>query len=62
MPLAVDALTKDSSAEQVRKAISESIAQCTREGGRDPDQCKAMAFSIARKNTSPDIRRGLEPD
>lgn len=61
MPLPVESLTAQSSAEEVRRAISESIAQCIREGGKQ-DQCTAMAFAMARKQTSGNIRRGLEPN
>lgn len=51
MPLAAESLTPDSSPEAVKKAISDSVAQCMREGGREQKQCVAMAFEIARKKT-----------
>jgi uncharacterized protein YgiB involved in biofilm formation len=60
MPLSVESLTKESTADQVQTAIAASIKQCVDEGG-EQKQCQAMAFSIAHKQTSSDIRRGLEP-
>ena len=52
MPLPVEALTPDSDDAAVKAAISESIAQCMREGGRSQEQCTAMAFSMARDHTN----------
>lgn len=65
MPLPVERLRPDSSAEQVRQAISDSIAQCVSEGGRSQEQCVAMAHEIARRRTgngsaNRNIRAGLE--
>jgi len=57
MPLAVENLTRDSSPEAIQEAISASIATCTREGERDPEQCKAIAYSIARKKTGKPLGR-----
>ena len=51
MPLAVDNLTKDASIVTVNKAISKSIGQCMDEGGREQDECIAIAISIAEKKT-----------
>ena len=65
----MDSLTPNSSNEAVKKAISDSIAQCMREGGREQKQCVAIAFSTARKQTGSGsggrqgrrkIRAGLE--
>lgn len=50
MPLAVDNLTSESNAEAIRTAVSESIAQCIREG-KSQKECAGMAFSIARDKT-----------
>lgn len=50
MPLAVDSLTPDSSSENVQRAISESIVQCIREGGKR-EECTAQAHSIAERKT-----------
>jgi len=57
MPLPVESLTRESSAEQIREAISRSIEQCMHEGGREQDQCAAIAYSIARKRTGKPIGR-----
>jgi len=51
MPLPAERLTVDSSMDAIRQAISDSIAQCMREGGRDQKQCAAIAYSIARDKT-----------
>jgi len=51
VPLAVDNLTKKSNIKQVKDAISESVGQCMDEGGREQDQCVAIAYDIAREKT-----------
>lgn len=51
MPLAVDRLSKKSSIQAVRDAISDSIHTCMKEGGREQKQCAAIAYSVARKKT-----------
>ena len=51
MPLAVESLTPDSSDEAIRAAISASIETCMKEGTRKPEQCKAIAYAMARKQT-----------
>ena len=51
MPLAVESLTPDSDQVAIKQAISDSIAQCMQEGGRDQSQCAAIAFEQARKST-----------
>jgi|TARA_R100000306_G_C4304898_1_gene107098 hypothetical protein len=60
MPLPVDNLTKQSSAEEVREAITASVQQCMQEDGKEQQECVAMSIGIARRNVSDDIRRGLE--
>ena len=50
MPTAVDKLTKESSGNQIRAAISECIATEIR-GGREQDQAVAMCYSMARGKT-----------
>lgn len=57
MPLAVDSLTKDSPLTTIRKAISDSIAACIREG-KDQKQCAAIAYSIAREKTGNPLGEG----
>jgi len=50
MPTAVDGLTKSSSPDQIKKAISQCIS--TEIGaGRERDQAVAMCYSTARKKT-----------
>lgn len=48
MPLPVENLTKDSPADSVRRAISESIEKCMKEGGRTQEECAGMVYGIAR--------------
>ena len=68
MPLPAESLTPDSSDEQVKQAISDSIAQCMHEGGRELEQCVAMAYAMMRRATGKGaggggrnrIRAGLE--
>jgi len=57
MPLAAENLTKQSTDEQIARAISQSISQCMKEGGRGQDQCIAMAYSMAERSTGRKIRR-----
>jgi len=57
MPLAVESLTKDSSTQAVREAISQSIAQCVKEG-KDQKQCAAIAYSYARDKTGKELGEG----
>ena len=57
MPLPVENLTRDSSPEAIQEAISASIEQCMHEGGRELDQCQAIAHSIARKKTGKPLAR-----
>jgi len=55
MPTAVDKLTKKSSAEQVKAAISDCIATEVR-GGREQDQAVAMCHDMARKKTGKELK------
>lgn len=57
MPLPAENLTPESNAEAIRQAISDSIAQCMREGGRDQAQCAAMSYEMARKATGKSLGR-----
>lgn len=50
MPTAVDKLTKDSSPDATREAISSCIATEIR-GGRERDQAVAMCYNMAREKT-----------
>ena len=49
-PTAVDKLTKDSSADAIKEAVSSCIATEIR-GGRERDQAVAMCYKMARKKT-----------
>ena len=68
MPLPAEGLTPDSSQDEIRAAVSASIAQCMQEGGREQEECTAMAMEIARRATGngaggggqSKIRAGLE--
>ena len=51
MPLSVENLNEESGMDAIRQAISDSIAACMKEGGRDQKQCAAIAYSIARDKT-----------
>lgn len=51
MPLPTESLTTTSSREAIQKAISEAISQCMQEGGKDQDQCVAIAHETARRAT-----------
>ena len=55
MPTAVDNLTKDSSPEQVDKAVSSCIASEVRRG-RDQDQAVAMCHEMARGKTGKELK------
>ena len=57
MPLPVESLTRESSPEAISEAISASIEMCMQEGGRELDQCQAIAHSIARKKTGQPLTR-----
>jgi len=50
MPTAVDKLTKDSSPDAVRDAISSCIATEIR-GGEERDRAVAMCYNMAREKT-----------
>ena len=57
MPLAVDSLTPDSGLPEVRQAISESVAQCIKEGGNQKE-CAGRAFGTARDKTGKGLPQG----
>lgn len=48
MPLPTENLTKDSSMDEIREAISRAISQLVDEG-REQDQAIAIAYSTARE-------------
>lgn len=51
MPTKAEALTKESSPEATKGAISSCISQLMHEGGRSQEQCIAICHSQARKAT-----------
>ena len=55
MPTAVDKLTKTSSDEQVKAAISDCIATEVRDG-REQDQAVAMCHDMAREKTGKELK------
>lgn len=57
MPLAVDSLTKDSTIQSIREAISQSIETCMKEG-KTQKECAGMSYSIARENTGQSLGEG----
>ena len=46
MPLPAESLSPDSPDDAIQKAISDSIAQCMSEGGREQQECVAMAHEM----------------
>jgi len=51
MPLAVEALTKDSSIEQVREAISQTISYLIKNEGKTQKEAAGQAYGMARDKT-----------
>ncbi len=47
----MDALTKDSSDQQINEAISSEIEQCMSEPGAEQKACAGKAFGMARSAT-----------
>ncbi len=47
----MDALSKDSSEEQIREAISSEIETCMGEPGAESKACAGRAYGIAREKT-----------
>lgn len=47
----MEALTKDSSPEQIREAISSEIETCMGEPGAEQKACAGRAYGIAREKT-----------
>ena len=57
MPLTIEALTKDSSMEQIRQAISDTIAQLVREG-KTQKEAAGQAYGMARQATGKELNFG----
>lgn len=58
MPLAAEKLSPESSAEQIREAISQTISTCMEEGGKTQKECAGMAYGIAREKTGKELMEG----
>lgn len=54
MPTAVDGLTKDSSDEAVKAAISECIA-AEMDAGAEQEEAVAMCYEMARRKTGKEL-------
>ena len=60
MPLEVDKLTPESPLASTREAISQSIEQCMKEGGRTQKECAGMVWGMARDNTGKPLSEGRQ--
>ena len=60
MPMPVESLTPDSSTQAIRDAISASMEQCMKEGGREMKQCAGMIFGMAREATGKPMMEGTQ--
>ena len=58
MPLPVERLTAESHDPAVQEAISLSIEQCMKEGGKSQEECAAMAYEMARDKTGKELGYG----
>jgi len=58
MPLAVENLTKDSSIEQIRAAISATIKKLMEEEGKTQKEAAGQAYSMAREATGKSLDYG----
>jgi len=60
MPLDVEKLTPDSSMQVIRNAISASMEQCMKEGGKDMKQCAGMIYGMVREHTGKTMSEGKQ--
>lgn len=58
MPLSVERLSPETSTERIQEAISESMSQCMKEGGRTQKECAGMIYSMAREATGKSLNYG----
>ena len=54
----MDALTKESSTDQINEAISAEISTCMGEPGADQKACAGRAFGMARSATGKELNLG----
>jgi len=57
MPTKAESLTKDSSPESTKAAISSCISQLMDEGGRSQEQCVAICMEQTRKATGKQLKK-----
>ena len=58
MPLSVENLTPESNDKAIQDAISDSISQCMKEGGRTQKECAGMIYDMARDKTGKALDMG----
>ena len=58
MPLAVENLTPQSHDPAIQEAISLSIEQCMKEGGKSQKECAGMVYGMARDSTGKELGYG----
>jgi hypothetical protein len=58
MPLAVDNLSKNSTMEQIRMAISETIKKLMEEEGKSQKEAAGQAYGMAREKTGKELDFG----
>jgi len=58
VPLAVDNLNKDSTMEQIRAAISETISYLIKNEGKTQEQAAGQAYGMARDKTGKSLDFG----
>jgi len=58
MPLPVESLTRESNDHSIQDAISASIEQCMKEGGRTQKECAGMVYGMARDATGKELGYG----
>jgi len=58
MPLAVENLNKNSSIEQIREAISETIRYLMKNEGKTQKEAAGQAYGMARERTGKDLDFG----
>ena len=60
MPMQVESLTPDSTEQSIKDAISASMSQCMKEGGKEMKECAGMIYDMARTATGKELRFGKQ--
>ena len=60
MPMMVESLTPNSNEKEIRDAISQSMEQCMKEGGREMKECAGMIYGMARDKTGKSLAEGTQ--